>query len=130
MIFNIGSDLVSIERIKNILDKNEQHFIKKVLTPTEQDIVLTKKNHSKVNYIAKRFAAKEAIAKAFGEGIGEISFQDITILNYNNGMPYYKLSNKLHEIAKKIISQSNYKIHLTLSDDKGYALAFAVIELL
>lgn len=128
MIFNIGSDLISIKRVNAIIQKHHESFINRVLTEQERKILMNKKNNS-TNYIAKRFAAKEAIAKAFGIGIGKISFQDITILNYNTGQPYYKFSEKLEKLAIKIIGKNNYKLHLTLSDDNGYALAFAVIEL-
>lgn len=129
MIHNIGTDIVSISRIEAILNTKSDKFIARILSPEEQQILSSKKvNYS--NYIAKRFAAKEAVAKAFGIGIGKISFQDITILNYNSGMPYCTLSDKFKKRAKEIINCKDFKLHLSLSDDKDYALAFAIIELI
>lgn len=128
MIYNIGTDIVSISRIEAIIKSKPDNFISRILSPEEQQI-LSKKKINYSSYIAKRFAAKEAIAKAFGTGIGKISFQDITIFNYNNGMPYCELSDNLKKRAKEILGCKDFKLHVSLSDDKDCALAFALIEL-
>ena len=83
-------------------------------------------NNKKINFIAKRFAAKEALVKAFGTGFRMgIWFQDFSILNNNLGAPIVKLHNK----ALKFADDNNIKnILISLSDEKHYALAFVVIS--
>ncbi|MGV2432337.1 MAG UNVERIFIED_CONTAM: holo-ACP synthase [Rickettsiaceae bacterium] len=120
MIIGIGSDIVQIPRIEKLLEKFSIHFLQKILTPEEIDQYhnLHPKFHS--SFVAKRFAAKEAIAKAFGTGIGiSISLQDIIISNNKVGAPIAKVSSK---IAK------GKNIFLTISDDYPIAVAFAVIS--
>lgn len=128
MIYNIGTDIILVARIKKILEHKKEAFISRILTVEEQEIA-KKKKVNLANYIAKRFAAKEALAKALGHGIGKISFQDIAVLNYNSGMPYYKLSERLKKIAEEIIGTDRYNLFLSLSDDKDYASAFTIIEI-
>ncbi|MEQ9116332.1 MAG: holo-ACP synthase [Rickettsiales bacterium] len=127
MIYNIGTDIVSVKRIDSIYKKHGDVFIKKILSVKEQEI-FSKRQHGS-NYLAKRFAAKEALAKSFGTGIGKISFKDISVLNYNTGMPYLELSSNLKNIAESILGTASYKLHISISDDKDLALAFATIEI-
>jgi holo-[acyl-carrier protein] synthase len=119
MIIGIGTDLVEIKRIKAVYKKFTHRFTNKILSPEEVKLTPIK-SQTFIHHLAKRFAAKEAIAKAFGTGIGkELSFHDIKILKLDSGAP------------KVVISKSkykNYSIHLSLSDEKKYAIAFAIIE--
>jgi len=114
MIKGIGIDIIELERIKNLM-KNER-FKKRILTENElhQYEALTEKR--KVEFLAGRFAAKEAYAKAYGTGIGEqLSFQDIEIQNNDKGKPM-------------IIKPMNYKVHLSISHSQDFAVAQVIIE--
>ena len=125
-IFGIGTDIVKISRLKKTLkSKNllERLFNKK-------EIVNCKKKLNNFNCFAKRFAAKEAFSKALGTGIAKgISFNEIMILNENNGKPFIKLLNKTKKIVEKKIKNKQYKIYLSLSDEKNYAVAFVAITI-
>ena len=123
-IFGLGSDIVDTNRIKKAL-KNK-NFIKKIFSKNELKIIKTKLKTS-INYCAKRFAAKEAFSKALGTGIsGGISFKDISINNDKKGRPYIKLIGKTKSIVQRTIKK-RYKIFLTLTDEKKYALAVVII---
>ncbi|WP_428087187.1 holo-ACP synthase [Candidatus Thioglobus sp.] len=125
MIYGIGTDIINIERVEHILSKNKQGFVKRVLSEHEQLLFANKGDSA--SYCAKRFAAKEAFAKALGTGIGRIvSFQDLTIRNNDSGKPYFIPSEKLrlHLVGKNI-----KHAHLSLSDEKFNAVAFVVLEL-
>ena len=94
MIYGIGTDIVSIERIQNILNKNRDGFINRVLTEHEKALFANKADSAA--FCAKRFAAKEAFSKALGTGIGRIvSFQDLTVRSNEHGKPYFMPSEKL-----------------------------------
>jgi len=124
MIYGIGTDLVNIDRVKKILSKNRDGFVKRVLSEHEQALFTNKADSAA--YCAKRFAAKEAFAKALGTGIGRIvSFQDLTIRNNENGKPHFIPSEKLRQhLVEKNIKQA----HLSISDESQNAIAFVVLE--
>ena len=124
MIYGVGTDLVDIERVKKILSKNRDGFIKRVLSEHEQALFANKADSAA--YCAKRFAAKEAFAKALGTGIGKtVSFQDLTIRNNENGKPHFIPSEKLRlYLLEKGIKQA----HLSISDESQNAIAFVVLE--
>jgi len=125
MIYGVGTDLVDIERVKKILAKNRDGFIKRVLSEHEQALFANKAESAA--YCAKRFAAKEAFAKALGTGIGGlVSFQDLTIRNNEDGKPYFIPSEKLRQyLVEKNIKQA----HLSISDESQSAIAFVVLEM-
>lgn len=120
MIIGVGTDIVQIPRIERLLNLYQQRFIKKILSQSEiQKLTsLNKELHS--NFLAKRFAAKEAFSKAIGSGIGRgLSFKDISILNDDLGRPFVEISsNKFNHLL----------IHLSISDDYPIAMAFVVIS--
>ena len=125
-IFGIGTDIVSIDRIKNSL-KNK-NFIKRIFN--EKEIFKCKKTKNIINCYAKRFAAKEAFSKALGTGISKgINFNEIIILNKKSGKPYIcVIGQTKNTINKKFIGKKS-KISLSLSDEKKYAVAFVTISL-
>ena len=127
MINGIGVDIIDVKRIHNLFDKFNNIFLDKILTQIEQNIFHTLSNiNIKINYLAKRFAAKEAVVKSLGAGIGIIGWKDITILNDDNGMPLATIDkNKLDRLK---ISNA-IKIHLSISDSSTHAIAFAVATL-
>ena len=124
MIYGIGTDLVDIERVQKVLSKNRDGFVKTVLSEHEQALFTNKADSAA--YCAKRFAAKEAFAKALGTGIGRVvSFQDLTVRNNENGKPHFIPSEKLRQfLVEKNIKQA----HLSISDESQNAIAFVVIE--
>ena len=124
MIYGIGTDIVSIERIQNILNKNRDGFINRVLTDHEKALFTNKADSAA--FCAKRFAAKEAFSKALGTGIGRVvSFQDLTIRSNEHGKPYFMPSEKLRlYLQEKGIKHG----HLSISDESQNALAFVVLE--
>ena len=122
-IFGAGIDLIEISRInKSIKNKN---FIDRIFSKSE--IQKARSLKIKSSYFAKRFAAKEAFSKAIGTGISEgISFKEISIVNNIKGKPIIKLSGKTKNIVLKKIKKA--KVHLSLSDEKKYAIAMVIIE--
>jgi holo-[acyl-carrier protein] synthase len=125
-IIGLGTDIVNINRIKKIYSKYGNHFLDKILTEAEKKIE-GKINRSKnIATIAKRFAAKEAISKAIGYGFSKgIHFKNIEIYNDKNGKPYANVNGKAKKTLSKI--SKKYNIFLTLSDDKPWAVATALI---
>lgn len=124
MIYGIGTDIVNIKRVEYILNKNKTAFIKRILSEHEQALFANKGDSA--SYCAKRFAAKEAFAKALGTGIGNIvGFQDLSVYNNEQGKPYFVPSEKLRlYLLDKNIKQA----HLSISDEKTNAVAFVVLE--
>ncbi len=125
-IFGIGTDIVSIDRIKNSL-KNK-NFMKRVYN--EKEIFKCKKLSTSINCFAKRFAAKEAFSKALGTGISNgIKFNEIIILNKKSGKPYINIIGQTKKILFKKFKGKKSKISLSLSDEKKYAVAFVTISI-
>ena len=125
-IFGIGTDIVSVDRIKNSLKK--KNFINRVFN--KKEILKCKKINNSINCYAKRFAAKEAFSKALGTGISNgINFNEIIILNKKTGKPYISIIGQTKKTLKKKFKNKNSKISLSLSDEKKYAVAFVTISL-
>ena len=124
-IIGNGVDIIKNSRINNSL--KIKGFLKRIFT--EKEIRQGKKLKNKINFYAKRFAAKEAFVKAIGTGFrSDINFIDIEIKNYKNGKPYISLSKKLNNFLKKKFKIQRYKVFLSLSDEKDYSIAFVVID--
>tara|TARA_Y100001958_G_C21056630_1_gene420904 strand:+ start:25 stop:405 length:381 start_codon:yes stop_codon:yes gene_type:complete len=124
-IYGIGTDIVEVNRIKKSIKK--KLFIQKIFS--KEEILKCKKIKNPSNCFAKRFAAKEAFSKALGTGISKgINFNDIIILNEKNGKPFIKLLNKTKKIVEKKI-RKKFKISLSLTDEKKYAVAFVTISI-
>jgi holo-[acyl-carrier protein] synthase len=124
VIYGVGTDIINIERVEHILTKNKEGFVRRVLSEHEQALFANKGDST--SYCAKRFAAKEAFAKALGTGIGKIvSFQDLTVRNNDSGKPYFIPSEKLRLY---LLSKNIKHAHLSLSDEKYNAVAFVVLE--
>ena len=124
-IIGNGVDIIKNSRINNSL--KIKGFLNRIFT--EKEIEQGKKLKNKINFYAKRFAAKEAFVKAIGTGFrSDINFIDIEIKNYKNGKPYISLSKKLNNFLKKKFKIQRYKVFLSLSDEKDYSIAFVVID--
>jgi holo-[acyl-carrier-protein] synthase len=116
-----GVDIVKNERIKKILDKNRSSFYRRIFTSDEVEYLDIKNNDFKS--VAGLFAAKEAISKIFGTGIGELSWKDIEILHTDKGKPYIYLNKKLE---KKLNELNINAIELSISHEEEYTIAFAI----
>ncbi len=128
MIIGIGSDIANIERIEKTLERYGNRFIRRVFTPVEQ--AKASKRNPKAPTYAKRFAAKEACAKALGTGINRgVFFKEMGVINLPSGMPSMQLSgNALKRLQELTPKGAMAKIHLSISDDHPWAQAFVVIE--
>ncbi len=122
MILGIGTDLVELERIRSF---GLERLATRILHETEKTH-LPQGTKRQVEWLAGRFAAKEAVAKAAGTGIGNpLGFQDIRIVADKRGCPQVELSS---ESRIALGWQSGVKIHLTISHTLHYATATAIIE--
>lgn len=121
MILGIGSDLIEIERVRTLYEKKPESFLKRVFTEEEARYCLSHKDPAPS--LAARFAAKEAVAKAWGIGLGKIlRWTDIEVIKSKEGKPMIALSS---ECKKKF---PECTIWLSISHTKQYALATVVIE--
>ncbi len=129
MIYGIGTDIVNISR----LEKGEDflnRFIRRCLSENEQQYMRMRAIfdlQSRIMYVAKRFAAKEAVSKALGTGFRDgIYLSDIEIISDEMGKPFVELKANASVRAKNVGIK---KIHLSLSDDAPYVSAMAVAEM-
>lgn len=129
MILSIGSDLCNIERIRGSLDRFGERFEKRVFTESERARA-ARRPFTKAGTLAKRFAAKEAFAKAVGTGFSAgVFMKDIGVVNAPSGAPTLKLTGGAAARLAAIVPQGHSAfIHLTLTDDHPWAQAFVVIE--
>ena len=123
-IYGIGTDIVNINRIKNAIKKNNKDFKKKIYTNFE--IKICEKRTNKTECFAKRFAAKEALFKAIGFK-NKLDFKDVEIRNNPSGTPKYQIKGNSLKNLKKLFKNKKFKIHLSLSDDKPWAVASVII---
>ena len=118
MILGVGCDIVKIQRIERLIVQYGFVFKCKIFTKLEITIGENLKQYVQASYYAKRFAAKEALSKALGTGIGKmLGFLDIEITNNELGAP---------KLACKALQ--NKHIHISLADEKEFAIAYVVIE--
>ena len=124
-LYGIGTDIIKIDRIKKSL--RNKTFLSRLFSKDE--ISRCSKLINCNNCYAKRFAAKEAFSKALGTGISKgIYFNEIIVINEKNGKPFIKLIGKTMKTIKKRLKKK-IKIHLSLVDEKKYAVAFVTISL-
>jgi holo-[acyl-carrier protein] synthase len=115
VIKGIGIDIVEISRIKEVYERNER-IKERVLTHNERQIFEQLSPKRKIEFLAGRFAAKEAFSKAYGTGIGrDLSFHDIEIETDARGKPY-------------LIKPIDIRVHLSISHSDNYAIAQVIIE--
>jgi len=121
-----GVDIVEVDRIRHSLENGGEAFKKRVFTEKEIEYCENKKSAKYESYAA-RFAAKEAVSKAFGTGIGKyVSWKDIEVLNDDKGKPYVVLSGGAKELFYSI---NGLDMSISLSHCKDYAIAYAVFEI-
>ncbi len=126
MITGIGTDIVSITRIRDTLDRHGASFVQRILSDAEL-VALNDVNVSAVAaWLAKRWAAKEAFAKAAGTGMrAPLTFAGIGIMHDAHGKPQFILSNTVQQwLAERGVT----KTHLSISDEREHAVAFVIFE--
>ncbi len=115
MIVGVGIDIVELERIEKIV-KRQPKFIERILTDHEKEMFTKLSGRRQIEFLAGRFASKEAFSKAVGTGIGsELSFLDIEIFSDEKGKPCIR-----HHAEKRV--------HLSISHSQEYAVAQVIIE--
>ena len=124
-IIGIGIDIIENKRIKNSL-KNLK-FKKRIYS--NKELAQSSYSKNKVSFFSKRFAAKEAFAKAIGTGFRDnLNFKDIEIVNDKTGKPYYLKSKKISKIIQEKFNIKRYNCFLSISDEKDYSTAFTIIQ--
>ena len=121
MVIGLGNDITECARIQQILEKHGPLFLDHFLTPREKE-----ESSGRLSYYAGRWAAKEAIAKALGCGIGEhCALTDLEILNDPQGKPEVTLSGAARATADRL---KVARIHISISHEQHYAVATALLE--
>ncbi len=130
MILGIGADLADIRRIQASIDRFGDRFKNRCFTEIER--ARSERKPDVAWSYAKRFAAKEACAKALGTGMRrDVYWKDMGVVNLGSGQPTLALTGHAAEHLKRLTPPGHTAhIHLTLSDEHPYALAFVVIEAL
>ncbi len=124
MILGTGIDIIEINRIRDSYEKLGRNFVEKILL--ESEIAYCLDHRDPAPQLAARFAAKEAISKAFGSGISdELGWHDIEITKCESGQPEVVLHGKGLELLRK---RGASHIHLTLTHAREYAAAMAIVE--
>ena len=125
MIYGIGTDIIDIRRIKKVLNKYKGKFTKKCFHTEE--INRSESKYNRVESYAKRYAAKEACAKALGTGLARgVFWKDIEVKNNIYGKPFIKLHNNAYRYLEQNFNKGA-KIELSLSDEKEFAIANVII---
>ena len=127
MIYGNGIDIIDIDRIRKVIDKYGYRFKKRCFSISE--IERSEKRLNLEESYAKRYAAKEACAKALGTGFRDnLNFKDIEIKNNKLGKPYYLVNPKIKKLIKKNKKVSKFQLFLSISDEKDYSIAFTIIQ--
>ena len=124
-ILGIGVDIIDNKRIKKSIKNNK--FKNRIYS--SKALKLSEKTKNKVSFFSKRFAAKEAFSKALGTGFSSnLNFKDIEITNDKKGMPRYIENKKIVKIVQKKYKIKKFNSFLSISDEKDYSTAFAIIQ--
>jgi holo-[acyl-carrier protein] synthase len=128
MIYGVGMDMLEISRMKKIMEgKAAKRFLERILTVAERELAQTRKGRFS-EFIAGRFAAKEAVVKALGSGIGQmIGFQDIEILPDAFGKPCCTIASAAID-RLGLPMDSIMRIHLSITHSESMAAAYVIIE--
>ena len=121
MIFGIGTDIVEVERFEKAIQRHGEPFLLRLFTEAER-LYCSSHRFPSLHYAA-RFAAKEALFKAIGQGLrGSLRWQDAEVCHDALGKPYFVLWGYLHELLLETT------VHLTMSHSDNYAVATVVVE--
>ncbi|MBR84622.1 MAG: holo-[acyl-carrier-protein] synthase [Euryarchaeota archaeon] len=119
-MLSTGVDIIEIPRIKQVLDRYGQRFLKRVFTPQEIDYC-----RGRAPNLAGRFAAKEATMKALGTGVRGVGWKDIEVVRADSGAPSVKLHGRAATRAERL---QVTEISLSISHSREYAVAFVVVQ--
>jgi holo-[acyl-carrier protein] synthase len=123
MIFGIGTDIVLIARMTRLWDRHGERALERVLAPEEREDC--RRATEPGRFLAKRFAAKEALGKALGTGIrAPVFLSAIAVAHDEQGKPCYRFGADL----AAYLAARRLTAHLSISDERDHALAFAVVE--
>lgn len=123
-VLGLGTDIVEISRIEAVVERSGDQMAKRVLAPAEWEQYFA--HQQKIRYLAKRFAVKEAAAKAFGTGIRNgLAFAQFEVYNDSLGKPVLRLHGRAAELAQEMGITS---IHVSLADERRYACATVIVE--
>jgi len=124
VIIGIGTDIIEIARMAESLAQKGDGYARRLLTESEFEDFQQRGN--KAAFLAKRFAAKEAAVKALGTGFADsITWKQVNIANDEKGMPVLTLTGKARERADVL---GVTRLHISISDEKHYAVAFVILE--
>lgn len=124
MIFGVGTDIVELSRVQATFDRFGEHFVRRILMAEELE--LFRRSKQPVRFLAMRFAGKEATVKAMGTGFAHgVWLRDVGILNNDWGRPFVIWSERGRRVCDRLGVGDG---HVSLSDDGGLVLAFAVVE--
>lgn len=124
MVKGIGNDLVEIARVERSLSRHGERFAQKILS--DQEMLLFQKSSRAENFLAKRFAAKEAVSKALGTGIAQgVSWHDIEVWHQESGQPCINL---YRGARQRLIDMGGQAVHISITDEAGLVSAFSVIS--
>ncbi len=128
MIFGTGSDIIDIRRVAGVMERTRGRFVDKVLGPQEQAVYharLARSASRGLAYLATRFAAKEAFSKAIGMGMHwPMTWRAVQTLNASSGAPMVVASGEL----LTWVQSQGLSFHVTLSDERDYAIAYVIAE--
>ena len=124
MIFGIGTDIVRVARMQQDLDRFGERFAARILT--ENEMQEFRRNAGKANFLARRFAAKEAAVKALGTGFSQgIQLHDIEVGHDAQGKPLLEF----HGRAREFMRENSITVsHISLADEQDHAVAFVTLE--
>ncbi|MDE9456274.1 holo-ACP synthase [Xenorhabdus bovienii] len=123
-IVGLGTDIVEISRVEEIVERSGERLAKRVLSDREWQQY--QQHNQPIRFLAKRFAVKEAAAKALGTGIRNgLAFNQFEVINDPLGKPTLKLHGEAETLADKLNVRS---LHVTLADERCYACATVILE--
>ncbi len=124
-IIGIGVDIIDNNRFKKLINKKK--FIDRICS--QKEILVLKNKKNKILFLSKRFSAKEAFVKSLGSGFRDnLCFKDISILNNKKGKPYFIFNKKIKNLLKKKYKLGNFKVHLSLSDEKKHSISYVILQ--
>ena len=130
MIIGLGADIVDIRRIEKTIDRHGDRFLQRVFTATERDKAMQRTETIRAATFAKRFAAKEAAAKALGTGFGQgVFFADLGVVNLPGGQPTMHMTGgAAQRLATITPADMRAIVALTMTDEYPYAYAQVIIS--
>jgi holo-[acyl-carrier protein] synthase len=124
MIYGVGTDIIEIARIEKALGRFGERFALRILC--EPELRRFRAHRQPANYLAKRFAAKEAFTKALGTGIhAPANWHGVWVVNLRSGKPALEYSAALRELVE---SRGVRRAHVSLSDERAFAMATVILE--